>query len=70
MIMVISPSRRWLDDLAKQRKADERDANTPAPTAEAEPAATATHEAAPAPDAEPAPASTDEPAAAAADEAS
>jgi len=24
MIMVISPSKRWLDDLAKQRKADER----------------------------------------------
>jgi translation initiation factor IF-3 len=28
MIMVISPSRRWLDDLAKQRRADERAAAT------------------------------------------
>ena len=27
MIMVISPSRRWLDDLAKQRRADERAAS-------------------------------------------
>jgi hypothetical protein len=28
MIMVISPSKRWLDDLAKQRRADERAAAT------------------------------------------
>ena len=38
MIMVISPSKRWLDDLAKQRRADERaaatDATTPEPPAD------------------------------------
>jgi len=34
MIMVISPSKRWLDDLAKQRKVDERDAALAAPAAE------------------------------------
>ncbi|HSL11499.1 MAG TPA: translation initiation factor IF-3 [Actinomycetota bacterium] len=54
MIMVISPSKRWLDDLAKQRKADERASTEPAAAAEAEPST----------DAEPAPA-TDEPTAAA-----
>jgi translation initiation factor IF-3 len=40
MIMVISPSKRWLDDLAKQRRADERAAvETAAAGAPAAPAA-------------------------------
>ena len=34
MIMVISPSKRWLDELAKQRKVDERAAAVAAPAAE------------------------------------
>jgi translation initiation factor IF-3 len=39
MIMVISPSRRWLDDLAKQRRADERaTARDAVPIADAQPA--------------------------------
>ena len=34
MIMVISPSKRWLDELAKQRRADERMATSAAPSSE------------------------------------
>jgi translation initiation factor IF-3 len=36
MIMVISPSKRWLDELAKQRRADERAATSAAPSNEVE----------------------------------